>query len=667
MQLAARQVHLDFHTSGKIPGIAEAFDAGEFAAAVKAAHINSMTVFARCHHGYLYYDSKRHPELIHPGLADKNLLTEQVQALHREGIKAPVYLTVQWDYHAAANHPEWLIRKPGGSHEGGPFTEPGFYQSLCVNTGYREYLKSITTEVMDLLGEELDGLFFDIVGIRPCWCASCRKEMQARGIDMTDESEVRKFAHFTMTRFRQEMTDLIRSRSRDCTIFYNAGHVGPALRDSKDSFSHFELESLPSGDWGYQHFPVTARYARKLGRDCMGMTGKFHTSWGDFHSLKNQAALEFEVFRMLSYGFACSIGDQLEPRGKLNPATYDLIGSVYRQVEEREAWSRPSVPVVEAALVTPENKYYEHQMPADVMGAAQMLEELGIQFDIIDPEMGVDLKAYRLVILPDSLYVEESFQRKIEDYLKSGGSVIACGNGGQNQKGQYPEGFGLVCEGMQEVYPDFIAAGGFLAKDLYPGNEYVIYKQGTRLRPESPEGETEILLYAHAPYFKREGDNFCSHLYVPSGKKEEYPVAFRSGNVIVFSHPLFGQYHENAPGWCKVLVRNAIQTLMPDQLTSHDGPSTVSLQLLEQPEKKRYALHVLSYIPVRKSATIDIIEERTAVRNLKITVNTDKKITGVKVVPEGRALQLEGNTFTLPECDGYAIVELEYETLSSAL
>lgn len=113
------------------------------------------------------------------------------------------------------------------------------------------------------------------------------------------------------------------------------------MKEDKESFTHFELESLPSGDWGYQHFPITARYARKLGKDCMGMTGKFHTAWGDFHSLKNLAALEFECFRMLSFGFACSIGDQLEPSGKLNSATYDLIGNVYKEVEHFEAWSRP--------------------------------------------------------------------------------------------------------------------------------------------------------------------------------------------------------------------------------------------------------------------------------------------------------------------------------------
>ena len=147
--LPSRQVHLDFHTSECIPEIAKDFDPTAFAKTVREAHINSMTVFARCHHGWLYYPSKKFPELVHPHLQYPNLLLDQVRALHREGIKAPVYITVQWDYHSATTHPEWLIRKADGAHEGGPFTEAGFYQALCVNTSYYDFLTAHTAEVCE--------------------------------------------------------------------------------------------------------------------------------------------------------------------------------------------------------------------------------------------------------------------------------------------------------------------------------------------------------------------------------------------------------------------------------------------------------------------------------------------------------------------------------------
>ena len=135
IRLSPRQVHLDFHTSEYIGGIASEFNAKTFAKTAKDAHISSITVFARCHHGWMYYPSKKFPELVHPNLKNKNLMLEQVKALHENGIRAPIYLTIQWDHHSAETRPEWLIRKPNGSHEGSPFFEPGFYQSLCVNTG----------------------------------------------------------------------------------------------------------------------------------------------------------------------------------------------------------------------------------------------------------------------------------------------------------------------------------------------------------------------------------------------------------------------------------------------------------------------------------------------------------------------------------------------------
>ena len=651
-QLSPRQVHLDFHTSEHIPGVGASFDPEAFARTAKDAHVSSVTVFARGHHGWLYYPSKKFPERIHPHLAYRNLLLDQVLALHREGIRAPVYVTVQWDYQSAVTHPEWLIRKKDGSHEGGPFTEPGFYQSLCVNTGYWDYLKELTVEICETLGHELDGFFFDIVGIRPCWCASCRAEMKRRGIDAGDDEAVRDFAKTVIDRFKADMTALVRRYSRTCTIFYNAGHVGPCTKASAGEYTHFELESLPSGSWGYLHFPVTARYARTLGKDSMGMTGKFHTEWGDFHSLKNLAALEFECFRMLSFGFASSVGDQLEPNGTLNPATYRLIGKVYGQFEEREAWGRPSVPVVEAALVTSESPRFEAQIPESVMGAAQMLEELALQFDVIDPD--TDLSKYRLVILPDDLVVSEEFQEKLDRYIEAGGKVIACAKGGQNGKGEYPASFGAKSRGPREAWPDFLVAEGKLAEGLERGNEYVIYLQGEALEPDG----AETLLSARAPYFKREKDFFTSHRYTPSAKGEPYPAALRNGGVILFGHPLFEQYRKNAPFWCKKLISNAVDLLLGEKTVRHDGPSTMTVSVLDQPEKGRTNLHILSYVPVRKSATIDIVEERTVLRDVTFRVKIPREFTKARLVPEDLALDVRDGEFTVPVIDGYAIVEL---------
>jgi hypothetical protein len=54
IDLRFRQVHLDYHTSPDIEGIGAEFDAEEFASTLEKASVDSVTCFAKCHHGMLY-------------------------------------------------------------------------------------------------------------------------------------------------------------------------------------------------------------------------------------------------------------------------------------------------------------------------------------------------------------------------------------------------------------------------------------------------------------------------------------------------------------------------------------------------------------------------------------------------------------------------------------
>jgi hypothetical protein len=93
--LRYRQVHLDFHTSEYIPNVASDFKAREFVNTLKEANVDSITCFARCHHGWLYYPSENRPDLIHPNLENHKLLLEQIEICHKNDIKVPIYTTVQ--------------------------------------------------------------------------------------------------------------------------------------------------------------------------------------------------------------------------------------------------------------------------------------------------------------------------------------------------------------------------------------------------------------------------------------------------------------------------------------------------------------------------------------------------------------------------------------------
>ena len=80
--LPQRQVHLDFHTSEHVPGIGSKFDKKQFQECLQRGHVNSITVFAKCHHGYCYYPTQ--VGTMHPGL-DFDLTGAMIEAAHEIG------------------------------------------------------------------------------------------------------------------------------------------------------------------------------------------------------------------------------------------------------------------------------------------------------------------------------------------------------------------------------------------------------------------------------------------------------------------------------------------------------------------------------------------------------------------------------------------------------
>jgi hypothetical protein len=658
-ELRFRQVHLDFHTSQHVPGIGEAFDPDEFASALERARVNSVTCFARCHHGYIYYDTKRNPERRHPHL-ERNLLKEQIDACHARDIRVPIYVTVRWDHYTADEHADWLCITDKGAISGTPPYEAGFYRNLCVNSPYRDWLKGHVREILETL--PTDGFFFDICFPVDCSCHYCRSGMIAEGKDPADPEVRRLYSLKVINEWKRDMTAFVRRFSKDCTIFYNAGHVGPRHREVASAFTHFELESLPSGGWGYMHFPSTIRYARNLGLDCMGMTGKFHTSWGDFHSFKNRPALEFECFNMLALGAKCSVGDQLHPSGKICRATYDLIGSVYRQVEAKEPWCRGATPLVDVGVMTPEEfggTGRRQGISESCMGATRLLQEGAVQFDILDS--AGDFGKYKVLVLPDDIPVSGTLARKIEKHLARGGAVIASHKAGLDQKGLAfaTDAFGVKLVGEAPFSPDFIVPKGPIGKGL-ARTEHVMYLKGMEVRPLKG---AKVLADVNVPYFNRTFAHFCSHRHTPSAGKKGHPGIVRKGSVIYFAHPVFMQYHKNAPLWCKRLVLNALDLLLPEPLVRLEAPSSALAMLNEQAAENRLVLHLLHYIPERRGTDFDVIEDVIPIFDVKASVRVDRKVRAVACVSHNRPLgfsQTEGRVeFVLPKLEGHQIIVME--------
>jgi Hypothetical glycosyl hydrolase 6/Beta-galactosidase trimerisation domain len=656
-----RQIHLDFHTSENIPHIGRDFDAEEFAQTLKKAHVDSITCFSRCHHGWLYYPSRKFKERIHPHLERPDLLGEQIEACKDAGIKVPVYLPLQWDHFSANENPGWLVLDENGRQFGtGPY-EAGFYRQLCLNTDYRNLVLEQALEILEMY-PDADGLFLDIINSRECSCVECRKGMVREGIDPTSRDGRRKYMGQVIKEFTEFMSSEIRKQRPDAGIYYNHSHVRLSHRDIIGGFTHLELESLPGGGWGYWDFPITIRYARTLGVPCIGQTGKFHTSWGDFNSLKTKASLEFECFRSLAFGAACSVGDQLDPLGKLSEPSYKLIGGVYEQVEKKEPWCREVEPVVEMAVFSPDR--FEGAanggLSPDISGCTRMLQELGYQFNIIDETE--DLSKYRIVILPDNVMIDDmETGKKLDDFVSKGGAILSSYRSGRNSESldfvHYNPG--VSSTGTSPFCPDFIAPEGDLLQDL-EDVDYVMYQQAECVKAE---GDTDVLCWVNEPYFNRTWEHFCSHQHSPSSGKRGYPGILKNGRIIHFIHPVFTTYHEMDPVWCKTLVKNAIDMLMPEKIVEHNGPSSLVVTVNQLADKDSYVLHMLHYIPERRGVKFDSIQDVIPLYNIELSIKLAETVSTAVLVPENIELKSEVKDgrllFSVPELHGHQMIELK--------
>ncbi len=657
-----RQIHLDFHTSEQIENVCSEFDAEEFATTLEKAHVNSITLFSCCHHGMLYYDSKKYPEMVHPHLVHRDLLREQTEACHRHGIEVNLYTTIRWNKPVADEHPEWICIDETGAlqdYKGRGYFEPGFYKNLCVNTEYRDFLKDQFGEV--LAGIPAEGVWYDAAFVTECCCPTCIKMMKEKGMDPADPKDRREFSLMTYYDMVEDLTKFAKSFNPNFRVCYNKGHVGYLDKPVIDGYSYFSFESLPGADWGYLDFPVSAKYMRNFGKECLGLTSRFHTEWGDFHAYRNKAAMEYEVFSMLANGCKCTIGDQMDYWGKLHSDMYRQIGEVYASVEEKEPWCEGAYPITEIGVFTAEEFYATGkagEIPGASEGAARMLMELGYQFDFIDSDS--EFERYELLLLPDVIPVNERFAQKLSAYLKKGGKLISTFESGLDpEKERFLIGeMAVTYHGKAPYSPDFIVPKDHLAEELAKG-EHVMYDCGTLV--EAGENATFVQM-ATRPVFNRTYEHFCSHLHSPSGREEVYPAVVETENTAYFIHPVFSTYQKSAPRWYKILLGNELKRLLPTPLVRHNGPTAVTVNLLEQ--ENRRILHILYYVPERKCKNLDIVEDVVPLYNLEIKMHCTREVKKVYLVPSQEEIMYrreEDNIiFTVPKVEGHQMCAIEF-------
>jgi len=660
ISLPSRQIHLDFHTSEHITAVGSKFSKQQFQRALKIGHVNSVTVFAKCHHSWSYYPTK--VGLKHPTLKT-DLLGKQIEACHAIGVRAPIYYTVGWSANDAETHPEWCARNRDGSimtmlydlNAKPTDKKPTFsWKFLCPSGEYEQLILDQTRELCERY--PVDGFFYDICAFgATCFCERCRRGMKEAGLDDADDAQTRTYHVRLWVEFMRRCNAIIRPAHPDATVFFNGALNMDSPAEYRPQQTHYELEDLPTTWGGYDKFPLRAKAMTRDGKALLAMSGKFHTAWGEFGGFKHPDAIRFEAAAMIAFGARCSFGDQLHPSGEMDLETYRSIGVAYKYVKRIESFGLDGHPYATAGLVLC------HQTPHD-QGVANILLENQIDFDVVPLDAAADLSHYETLILSGGRFLNESLAKRVNDFVAGGGSLLVLGEGALELKSdRVLIDIGASYAGPASFDVDYLVAGKELGREMVK-SPFLNYTPAGRYKAKRG---TRVLARIREPYFSRTYEGYCSHQNTPYSEKDAAQGgAFQCGRVILLPHALGAMYHEWGARLHRQFVVNALRRVHRKPVLSVDGmPSGGRINLIHQPARRRYVAHLLYGPPVQRGKC-SVIEDLVPLRRVGVGLRVPEKIRRVALPLHPRMLRpiRSGNRVTveLPEFAAHEIIAFDY-------
>ncbi len=457
---------------------------------------NTLNVFSTGYYpgGTAFYQSQIAPH--YPGLGERDLLADAIEAAHSNGQKAVAYLASIWgnrDLYFA--HPDWAQRKADGRVT----AWDEHFNSVAMDplSPYRDYFASIVKEIAD--NYDVDGFYFDEPSFQS-WSASqaCRRAFEAefgQPLPREERWEDPVFQLFLSWRFdqiaewRRSLYDVAKSEDR-CVYFQGAFPLASLSGDK-----YYLSGSPPLFSWYHERFGAAWHVPMAHGDD-MARTAE---TADIVHMELYRASVREPLWwygLALRYVQSIAKGKQILVLSMMAQSPFDLYGlgetelrlstaellansasplfaRYYPDRVDEDAWENVYARFAEAKSLAPyllnrvsiphvallysgtteerfENRDGKPSHRGELKGFAKALLQEKILFDVItEADLLAGIDQYQTLILPNASCLSAEGKEAVRAFAAAGGGVI-----GSYEAGMYD------ATGLRAESDDFAALFG---------------------------------------------------------------------------------------------------------------------------------------------------------------------------------------------------------------
>lgn len=652
---AWRRAVIDMHIPDWDPAFLAKFDPKQYAAMLLRSRAQSIVCYCQSHVGLFNYPTRVGKQ--HAAFEGRNMMREMIDACHENGIAVQLYCSLIFDRYAADTYPEWRMRTWDGKIQG----EGGRHGAMCINSPYREYVRSFTEEICKSF--DFEGIRFDMT-FWPwlCFCEHCRTRF-----DHEVGGEIPKKVNW----LDEKWVAFQRSRERWLVEFANIATSAVKRHKPATSVEHQsstyplnwmfgvvenlaqENDFLQGDFYGDQ---LQGSFVRKLldrltPHRPFGYETSFSVTLQDHTAMKSEALLEAKASAAIADSAAFIFIDAINPDGTVNYRAHDRMGKIFdRLMTYYQHLGGERVEDV-AIYYSLESKFSMGGNGRDVsspdtsdthtqasMQVASRLIRAHIPFGVITKTMIDQLDRFKVLILSNVHMMDADECEVIRQWVRRGGKLIATGGSSLvTKQGRKLDDFMLAdVYGVRLVNADW----GDRVHYLIPTNEgaillpeyngeYPAYSSGLGFEV-APRGNARTLALRGMPWPRQDGTRFSSIHSDPPWTATDLPeiIEHRFGKGICIYCASLIELLDNA----ETLLVNCVRHVHSAFSFDVDAPACVEVTLFEQTDRKRYVMSLLNFQKELPNLPIDSIRCR---------VQLPRSIREVRHIPSGTAVSVE--------------------------